>query len=327
MEIRKLTPAEVSNLWNSYLTNTMAVWVTRYLSKRAQNEKLHAILEYAEEIAYSEVHKSKAFLEEVNHPLPEPFDEGDVQLDAPAIYTDKFTLLLKHSLSQAAQIVYTLSFSTSTRQDIRQFYKRCVENSATLYDKLTEVMIEMGIHHPEMHIPIPTHIEKVHHQSYLGTLWRDRRPLNSQEVSQLTYNFRATEVLKTTTMSFAQVTKSNELKKHYQRGYDLYYKHLDVFQKLLDENDLPKLPTWESEVTDLKTSPFSERVMLYKMSLLASAASGRYGMALSFVQRKNLGVHFMRLMGESLQYEEDSLNLLIKFGYMDQLPLAKGRAT
>jgi hypothetical protein len=118
-----------------------------------------------------------------------------------------------------------------------------------------------------------------------------------------------------------------ELKKHFQRGVEMLQKHLDIFQSILTENDLPKLPTWESELTDTTASPFSDRLMLYKMTLLAAETSSRYGTALCTVQRKDLATHFMRLMSETLQYGEDSVNLMIERGFIDQLPIAKERST
>ncbi|WP_404332051.1 DUF3231 family protein [Mesobacillus maritimus] len=321
--IKKLTPSEVTNLWQSYLTNTMSYPVTQYFIAKTQDEELHAILEYAEEIAKIEVDISKAFLEEANHPLPQKFDQNDVDIDAPAICTDNFTGIIKYQLSQAAHIVYSLSLSTSTRKDIREFYQECLKNSAELSNRLADFIIKKGLHHPEIHIPTPNHAEKVSNQRFLAGWFAERRPINTAEISQLVFNFKATELHKTFMKKFAQVTPSKKLKKHYERGVEILQKHLDIFQSILTENDLPKLPTWESELTDTAVSPFSDRLMLYKMTLLTSEASGRYGTSLSSVQRRDLGVHYTRLMAEVLKYGEDSANLMIEHGFMDQLPLAK----
>ncbi|WLD92606.1 DUF3231 family protein [Alkalihalobacillus sp. AL-G] len=323
MEVEKLTPAEISNLWNSYISNTMAQNVTKYFNANAQDEELHNILEYAEEISIIEVEKSKAFLEKAKQPLPQRFEESDVDINAPAICTDNFTLLIKYKLVQDAHIVYSLSLNTSTRKDLREFYQECLKNSAELYNRLADLMIKKGLQHPEVHIPTTNHIGKVSKQSYLAGWFADRRPINTMEISQLVHNLKSTEVHKTFLKIFSQITSSNELRKHFERGVEMFQKHLDIFQSVLTENDLPKLPTWESELTDTTVSPFSDRLMLYKMTLLTSAAAGRYGSALSSVQRKDLGTHFMRIMAETLQYGEDSLNLMIERGFMDQMPMAK----
>lgn len=323
--IKRLTPSEITNLWNSYLTNSMTFWVTKYFIAKTQDEDLHAILEYAEEIAKIEFDKSKVFLEEANHPLPQKFDKNDVDLDAPAICTDNFTAIIKYHLAQVAPIVYSLSLNTSTRTDIREFYQECLKNTIELYNRLANFVIKKGLHHPEIHIPTPNDAEKVSNQSFLAGWFAERRPINSAEIGQLVYNFKATEVNKTFMKSFAQVTPSKQLNKNFERGVEILQKHIDIFQSILTENDLPKLPTWESELTDTNVSPFSDRLMLYKMTLLTSATSGRYGSALSAVQRRDLGLHYSRLMAETLQYAEDNVNLMIENGFMDQFPLAKNK--
>jgi hypothetical protein len=65
-------------LWQSYLTNTMTFPVSQYFIAKTQDEELHAILEYAEEIAKIEVDKSKAFLKEANHAYSTNRNQGSV---------------------------------------------------------------------------------------------------------------------------------------------------------------------------------------------------------------------------------------------------------
>ena len=327
MEIKKLTPSETASLWNSYLTNSMAFWVTQYFITKTQDKELHGILEYTEEMSKIEMDKSKAFLEDANHPLPEPFNNTDVDMNAPAICTDNFTIIIKLGLVQASQVVYSMALNTSVRRDIREFYLESQKNASELYMRLKDLLIKKGLHQPLIHIPIPDHVEKVSKKNFMAGWFADRRPINAVEISLLEYNFRSTEFHKTFLKIFAQVTPSRKIKDHFARGVEIYQKHQDIFQSILSENDLPKLPTWESELTDTTISPFSERLMVFKMALLTASSSGQYGSSLSSVQRRDLGVHFMRLMGETLKYGEDIIDLMIDHGYLDQLPMAKEKPT
>jgi hypothetical protein len=106
---------------------------------------------------------------------------------------------------------------------------------------------------------------------------------------------------------------------------EIFNKHLDVFQKVLSKNGLPKLPTWETEILNTTESPFSERVMLYKHAALTAQASARYGATLSSTTRIDIGTHFMRLMVETMKYGKDIAELMIKNKFLDQLPMAKSR--
>lgn len=323
--MEKLTPAEIANLWNTYVSNTMGVWVSRQFIATTQDQAVLSMLKFTEDIAYREAEQAKKLLLESSQPLPQPFDENDVNLKAAPLFTDKYVILLKYGLVQAALTVYALSLNTSTRADIRSFYKKCLENASELLDICVALIVEKGMHHPEIHIPSLDMVVKVDTQKFLSGFFSDTRPINALEIGQLVYNFHATEIHKEFIKGAAQVTNSKELKEHYQRGVEIFDKQLEVFQKVLSKNGLPKLPTWETEILDTTDSPFSERVMLYKHAALTSQASARYGATLSSTTRMDIGSHFMRLMLETLKYGKDIADLMIKFKFLDQLPMAKGR--
>ena len=63
--------------------------------------------------------------------------------------------------------------------------------------------------------------------------------------------------------------------------------------------------------------------MLFKMSFLTLTIMIRYGAASSLMMRRDLGLHFIRLRAELLKYGEDSMNLIIKNKYLDEIPMAK----
>lgn len=303
----------------------MGVWVSRHFIATTQDQELLKMLKFTEEIAIKESEQSKLFLIEAGQPLPQPFDENDVKINARPLFTDHYVILLKYGLVQAANTVNSLSLNTSSRGDILSFYKMCLENSSELLRQCMNLMQNKGLQHPEIHIPTPDLVEKVDSQNFLSGLFTDTRPLNALEIGQIVHNFHATEIHKEFISGAAQVTNSKELKEHYQRGVDISDKQLEIFQSILTKNGLPKLPTWETEILDTTASPFSERVMLYKHAALTSQASARYGATLSSTTRKDIGAHFMRLMGETLKYGEDTANLLIKYKFLDQLPMAKGQ--
>ncbi len=70
-------------------------------------------------------------------------------------------------------------------------------------------------------------------------------------------------------------------------------------------------------------APFSDRLMLFKVSLIAGAAGGRFGVSASATLRKDLGISFLKMMGEILIFAEDTGNLLVKYKMLDQPPMVK----
>ncbi|WP_147535747.1 DUF3231 family protein [Bacillus marasmi] len=324
MVMKKLTPAEITNLWNNYIANTMGVWVSRHFIANTQDPAVLKMLKFAENIAFKESEQSKLFLVESGQPLPQPFDEHDIKINAVPLFTDNYVILLKYGLTQAAMTVHALSINTSSRSDIRMFFQTCLEDSSNLLNQCVDLIQFKGLHHPEIHIPIPDKIEKVEEQNFLTGIFSDTRPINALEIGQLVYNYHATEVHKEFIKGAAQVSSSKDLQENYQRGTKIFEKQLEVFQLVLSQNGLPKLPTWETEILDTTESPFSERLMFFKHAALTSQTAARYGATLSSTTRKDLGSHFMRFLGETLKYGEDVANLMIKNKFLDQLPIAKG---
>lgn len=320
--VKDLTPAELSNLWNSYLANTMAVFITRYTIAICQDQEVKNILVFAEKLAFDESQQAEQFIKDAGYPLPQAFTDKDVSIKAPRLYSDNLLLMIKYALTQDAAIFYSLSLGNSIDLDVRRYYETCVADTAKLFNMIMDLMVKKGLHHPVFHLPRPGNTEKVAKNSYLAGWFREQRPLNAQEINNLTLNFKGLEIQKEVARSFIQTTPIKELKEHFQRCVDIINKHLDLLQGILSENDLPRLPTWENEITDSTAPPFSERVMLFNISLLISSAVSKYGISISTAMRKDLGVDYLRLMTELLKYGEDTMNLMIEYQYLDQMPMA-----
>ncbi|MET3698716.1 uncharacterized protein DUF3231 [Bacillus oleivorans] len=104
-------------------------------------------------------------------------------------------------------------------------------------------------------------------------------------------------------------------------------KHIEVFTSLLREDDLPSPTTYESEVTNSTTPPFSDKMMMFFIMSLGSVFISRYGTAIGLCNRRDIGLHFTRLLAESAKYLEDAVNIMIKNGWMEQPPQATVRNT
>ncbi|WP_170287628.1 DUF3231 family protein [Aquibacillus halophilus] len=318
-----LTAGEVANLWNSYMGNTMAVGVTSYFIKTATDPDVVEMLHNAVDIADFEVQGVRELLKKYGHPHPQGFSSEDFNFETPALYKDTIIILIKYILSQAAGPIYTVAHSEAVNYDVRQFYLTCSSRTSNFNAQLVELMEKKGLFHPKIHLPIPVSVDKVHKKSYMGGWLAGRRPLNAGEIMHLVTNIRNIEVEREFLTSFVQVNTSKVLIDHFKRGEQLAEKHLKVFQSLLAKDNLPQFPTLENEITDSTDSPFSERMMLYKIAVFASSTIARYGTAISTIMRKDVGVDFSRLMAELSLYGEDTLELMIELGYLDQIPLAK----
>jgi hypothetical protein len=123
-------------------------------------------------------------------------------------------------------------------------------------------------------------------------------------------------------MGFGQVAQTAELRKYFLRGNAIAKKHIEVFNKILVENDLPTPLSWDTEVMDTTTAPFSDKLMLYHIVYMVTQTVGNYGLSLGTITRMDIVPSFERLIAELLKYAEDGSNLLIKNGWMEEPPQA-----
>ncbi|RXT02287.1 DUF3231 family protein [Ammoniphilus sp. CFH 90114] len=320
-----LTASENLSLWNTYLTETMTSHVSRYMMAHVTDKDVKNMLAFATQISQEGVDMSASVFINANHPLPQGFTEEDVDMKGPKVYSDDLIILIKRKLVQDALVVNTMSLGAATRPDIRAFYEKQMVDGSKLLNMILELLYKRGLHHP-LHIPFPETVEKVK-SSFLFSagIFEGNRDLNTTELFNLELNFQSTVVLSVFFKSFAQfeLIKEGKLADHFLRGARIMDKHLELFRNRLMESGMPQFPTWENELTDASISPFSEKLILFKSAVMLSATAGRYGVAISTVLRRDIGSDFLRVMTETLKYAEDTMNHMVKRGYLDQHPMAR----
>jgi hypothetical protein len=90
----------------------------------------------------------------------------------------------------------------------------------------------------------------------------------------------------------------------------------------LTEDNLPGPRTFESEVTDSTTPPFSDKLMMFHVTTLLSSAIGYYGEAMALSQRRDLAANYAKMIADIGLLAEDGMNLLTENEWMEQPPLA-----
>lgn len=321
----RLTGAELANLWTQYMSDSLAICMTRYAIEKAEDKDVCAILEFSLGLSESHIHKIKQFLNQENYPIPQGFTKEDVNLNAPPLFSDSFMLVYMYVMTLHGLTGYAVSLGTSVRADQRSYFIQCNSEAMELYDRIVNVMLHKGIFSRPPFINAPHKVDFVKRQNFLTGWFGNRRPLSGIEMSSIHFNMQKTVVKIVLEIGFSQVTQSKEIRQYFQRGEALCDKHFEVFGSILSEDNLPSPKKWESEVSNSTVSPFSDKLMLYHISILVAAAVGFYGAGLSVCQRRDLMIQYTRLSAEIGQYAEDGVNLLIKNAWMEQPPTAGDR--
>lgn len=321
----RLTGPELSALWTQFMNDSMSICVLTHSLKKSKDPDIAQILEFALGLSESHITQIKTLFTQENYPIPQGFSEEDVDLTAPALFTDTFMMQYLYTMTLHGMNGYSLSVGSSVRKDLRKYFIQCNSEAMELYDRILDVMLSKGIFHRPPFINAPNDIDFVEKQGYLTGWFGKRRPLNGIEIGNIYYNTQKTVVKAVLEIAFSQVTKSKELREYFQRGSRICNKHFEIFGSIFAENNLPTPRNWTSEVSNSTVAPFSDKLMLFHIVSLLSVAVGYYGTALSVCQRRDLMVQYTRLMAEIGQYAEDGTNLLIKHGWMEQPPITDDR--
>lgn len=217
---------------------------------------------------------------------------------------------------------YAGATSVCIREDVRKYLIECTSQTLELYDRVTSVALSEGILSKPPTLNNKQKIDFIKKQNYLTGWFGKRRPINAIEISGAHLNMQKNMVKMVLELGFGQVCQSKEVREYFERARKLCKRHFHILGVMLEEENLHKPRIFESEVTDSTVPPFSDKLMLFHIATLLSAALGYYGEALSMCQRRDLSADYARMNMEIALIAEDGMNLLIENGWMEQPPTA-----
>jgi hypothetical protein len=153
----------------------------------------------------------------------------------------------------------------------------------------------------------------------------DKRPLNAVEISHLYLNIITNSIGVKLSLAFAQTSTSKDVQDFMLRSKDISKKHIQLFTDVLlqDEIEAPHIP--DVAVSDSTTRTFSDKLMMFHMSLIASAGIGNYATAGAASQRSDLMINYERLSFEVARLAKSGADIMIKNHWLEQPPGLKDR--
>ncbi|MGF2616488.1 DUF3231 family protein [Rossellomorea vietnamensis] len=322
-----LSSAEIANLWTQYINDSLSICILSHAVSKVNDEEIKEVIDQAISMAKTHLVSITEFFNKEDYPVPKGFTlDDDVNMNAPALFTDKFLLVYMHVMTLHGMTGYSGAVGTSAREDQIDYFTECNYATMKLYKRILDLMLKKGIYTRPPNIDIPNGVDMIDQQRYMAGWFAKKRPLTASEISGISYNVQKTVVKITLEIAFGQVCKSKPVQKFFLLGKDICEKHYSVFRDILQKSDLSTPPTLASEVTDSITSPYSEKLMLNHIVLLVSASIGFYGAGLAVTQRRDIALDYTRLLAEIGLYANEGAQLLIENGWLEQPPLAHNRA-
>lgn len=321
----RLTAPEIANIWSQYQNDTMAICIYKYMLEIVEDVSIRPIMEFSLKLAEGHIPKIKDYFTKEKFTIPHGFTEDDVDLSAPRLFSDELCLSYTYIMSVNGLAGYSAALTTNMRRDIREYFVQCLNETMELFNKSLDLLLEKGIVSRPPFINPSATFEFIEKQSFMKGFLGERRPLNCIEISNVYWDLKKIQLSKSVTMGFAQVAKSQEVKKYLWRGVEIYSKHIEIFESILSQDHLPQPKSEESEITHSTIAPFSDRLMMFLKSVFGATTIGFYGTAIGTCQRIDLATHFSRLIVELGKYMEDGFNILIENKWAEQPPLTDDR--
>ncbi|MFD1172229.1 DUF3231 family protein [Oceanobacillus picturae] len=308
----KLTSSEISALWAAYMNNSMNACMMKYFIEKAEDMEVRTILELSSDISNRLLQKIRAVYIKEKHPIPLAFNENDVNVEAPPLCTDVFTLNYIHAMARYGMTYFGSAFSGSVRPDVLGIFTEAVQLDMELYYKTLNLLLEKGLYFRAASIPIPERVGFVEKQKYLTGGFENRRPLNAPDIMNFYNDMQRNGIGKAIIMGFGQTANLQEVRNYMMRGAKISH--------VLSEENITESATWDSEVLDSTTAPFSDKIMMFHTSLLTGSSTGYYGTALGTSLRRDIATKYMRFIVEALEFAEDGTNIMINHEWMEQPP-------
>lgn len=318
----KLTSSEMASLWTEYINDTHSSCMLEYFIAKAEDNEISLSLKKILGVIDKFKSDTKLLLEKESVPVPTGFSSQDVNLNAPRLFSDSFSLLYIKNLSRVMVSSCGLMFTMSTRKDIRNHFKECLTQATVVFDDISDLLLNKGIYTRPPIIEPPKQGDFVESKEYLNgkDLFGDQRYLNAVEISHIFGNIEANVVGDTITKGFAQTADIQEVRDFMDNANKLSQKVVNTLTQFLTGSHLPAPMPSDTQVFSSSQPPFSDRLMMYQITTLTSAGLSDYATSLATSQRNDLKKHYMDLIDDTAKLAKKAENLMIENRWKEQPP-------
>ncbi|GEL76967.1 DUF3231 family protein [Tenuibacillus multivorans] len=322
-----LTSSEIASLWTGYMNDSMSKYVLSYMLKHIKDKEIKPVVQHAYDISDSHLKQLEDIFQNEQYAKPNAFTKEDVNENAPWLFSDLFCLTYVNHMAKVGMITYSGFVSMCARKDMRDYFTQALTETANLYNLSMEVAMSKGINIRHPYIEVPKETDYVDSKKYLSGLnpLSNKRPLNAVEISHLYQNIVTNSVGMKLCIAFGQTSPYKEVQDYMLRGKNISKKHMKIFSDKLLEDDVesPHLP--DVGVSDSTTQTFSDKLMMFHMSLIISAGIGNYATAGAASQRSDLMINYERLSLEVSRLAKSGADIMITHNWLEQPPGLKDR--
>ena len=319
----ELTSAEIAILWNTYMHYSMLTCFFKYFEKvaRDNNENdIMSLISYALKSFSTRLKWITDTFKREKLTIPLGFSENDVKIEAPQLYSNSYLLYYLKNMINLGLTVHALNINLAARPDVRDFYNEIITTILELNKNTANLMLERGILPRHPYIPISGQRDITRQTSFFDGFIGEKRPLLAVEITHLYLNALINHIGRVLLNGFAQVAKSEKIREYMIEGTKISDEMIEDFTSILREDGIPTPLPWDASVTDSTVAPFSDKLMMYHVSLLTAFGVGAYGVSLAASPRSDLATKYAKIMANVGKYTVKGAKILMDNGWMEEPP-------
>lgn len=323
----KITSSELGSLWMIYQSTSALLMIFDLFKNITIDKEAQTILsEYITE-AQNKQNGIVSIFNNEEAVIPIGFDERDIVREVAPLYDDIFNIIFLRQMMKLNFGHSSVFSAMSYMKEVNDLLKLNYDISNKYYMMTTNYLLGKGVLARPPYVNMPKEVEFIEDKNYMSGLniFSHKRSFNTIEVGYINeaieYNIFNMQLL----MGFAQVAKESEVKKYFIEGKELAKKNISILSATLLQSDIQPPGSWAGKATDSTQAPFSDKLMMYINSLLASTALGFTALGTSFNMRNDLPVKLGLISEDTFNYAKKGAKIMIKYKWMEEPPQMEDR--
>lgn len=322
-----ITSTELGTLWMTYQQKTMIIRMLEYFIEKADDKAAKNIMIDLYEKVDPYEKKIKNLFESESAAVPIGFTAEDVNIEAPKLYDNGFDIMFVRLIKSISMGIHTLHLSMSYREDLVLMYKELTSITQECYNHCTQYLLEKGLLSKAPYVTMPDSVEFVKSNKYLSGLnpFMSDRTLNTVEVGHIHFGIETNVVGMQMITGFAQCAKEHEIQKYFSKGIELSKSIIKEFSEMLLQDGIQTTSTHGGNATRSTIAPFSDKMMMYCVSLFCSFSLGKNALGTAFSLRSDIPAKAAVFSKDIYEYALEGAKLMIKHGWMEEAPQMEDR--
>jgi len=323
----QLSSTELATVWINYQSISASILIFDLFKEKTIDKLAQNILsDYVTECQNIK-NKVVDILNNEQAAIPLGFIESDIIRTAPPLFDDFFNIMFLRQMTKLTFGNSSLSSAMSYMKEVNDLFKLNYDVANNFYMLTTNYLLEKGVLPRPPYVGMPLQIEFIEDKNYIAgmNLLSDKRSLNTIEVAYITESMQDNVLGMQLMTGFAQVAKEKEVKKYFKAGNELSKNIVADLSSTLLQSDIQPSTPWAGKATSSQISPFSDKLMMFLTSIIASAGIGYTAMGTSFSMRSDLHLKFAMFAKNIFSFTKEGGKIMIKHNWMEEPPQMEDR--